>query len=55
MNILTICQGVEKRAEQTTLVQLGADLMQGYLFAKPGPPFPTVDGSTLAPSPTGEG
>ena len=48
MNIQVICEGVETAHERDALVQMGADLMQGYLFAKPGPPFPSVDLSTLA-------
>jgi EAL domain-containing protein (putative c-di-GMP-specific phosphodiesterase class I) len=38
---------VETLAERNVLLQLGADLMQGYLFAKPGPAFPTVSFATL--------
>jgi len=51
MNILTICQGVETPGERDALVPLGGDLMQGYLFAKPGPAFPSVDFSTLGRTP----
>jgi EAL domain-containing protein (putative c-di-GMP-specific phosphodiesterase class I)/CheY-like chemotaxis protein len=40
MNIEVIAEGVETPAERDTLSRLGADLMQGYLFAKPGLPFP---------------
>jgi EAL domain-containing protein (putative c-di-GMP-specific phosphodiesterase class I) len=40
MNIQVIAEGVETPAERDTLSLLGADMMQGYLFAKPGPPFP---------------
>ena len=47
MNIQVICEGVETACERDTLVRLGADLMQGYLFARPGPPFPSVDLSSL--------
>jgi len=47
MNILTVCEGVETLAERDALLQLRADLMQGYLFAKPGPAFPTVDFAAL--------
>jgi EAL domain-containing protein (putative c-di-GMP-specific phosphodiesterase class I) len=47
MGIAAICEGVETPRERDTLLRLGADLMQGYLFARPGPPFPSVDLSTL--------
>jgi len=40
MNIQVIAEGVETRAERDALSRLGADMMQGYLFARPGPPFP---------------
>jgi EAL domain-containing protein (putative c-di-GMP-specific phosphodiesterase class I) len=35
-----VAEGVETEAERKILVDLGADLFQGYLFAKPGAPFP---------------
>jgi EAL domain-containing protein (putative c-di-GMP-specific phosphodiesterase class I) len=34
-----IGEGVETSAEALTLVDLGTDLLQGYLIAKPAPPF----------------
>lgn len=40
MNVLVVAEGVETQAERDTLTALGCDLMQGYLFAKPGKPFP---------------
>jgi PAS domain S-box-containing protein len=40
--ITVIAEGVETRAERDVLVELGCDLLQGFLFARPGPPFPTV-------------
>ncbi|MEB2312972.1 MAG: EAL domain-containing protein [Sorangiineae bacterium] len=42
MNILVVAEGVETTAERDTLVELGCDLLQGYLFAKPERPFPDV-------------
>jgi EAL domain-containing protein (putative c-di-GMP-specific phosphodiesterase class I) len=36
-----IAEGVEAVAERDTLIELGCDLLQGYLFAKPGTPLPT--------------
>jgi EAL domain-containing protein (putative c-di-GMP-specific phosphodiesterase class I) len=35
-----IAEGVELGAERDTLIELGCDLLQGYLFARPGRPFP---------------
>lgn len=31
-----VCEGVETERERDTLADLGADLLQGYLFSKPG-------------------
>ena len=42
MNLTIVTEGVETQAECNTLTELGCDLLQGYLFAKPGPAFPTV-------------
>jgi EAL domain-containing protein (putative c-di-GMP-specific phosphodiesterase class I) len=42
-----ICEGVETPAERDTLQELGADLLQGYLFAKPERQF--RQGSIFAP------
>lgn len=38
-----VAEGVETPEERDALAELGCDLMQGYLFAKPGEPFPHVD------------
>lgn len=40
LNVLLIAEGVETAAERDVLTELRCPLMQGYLFAKPGPPFP---------------
>jgi EAL domain-containing protein (putative c-di-GMP-specific phosphodiesterase class I)/ActR/RegA family two-component response regulator len=40
MGILVVAEGVETVAERDALVEIGCDLVQGYLFAKPGKPFP---------------
>jgi EAL domain-containing protein (putative c-di-GMP-specific phosphodiesterase class I) len=42
MGILVVAEGVETRSERDMLASLGCDLLQGFLFAKPGPPFPEV-------------
>ena len=42
LGMLVIAEGVETRGECDTLLALGCDLLQGYLFAKPGAPFPAV-------------
>jgi len=40
MGMLVVAEGVENAQERNVLVDLGCDLLQGYLFAKPGRPFP---------------
>jgi EAL domain-containing protein (putative c-di-GMP-specific phosphodiesterase class I)/ActR/RegA family two-component response regulator len=40
MDMLVISEGVESVEERDMLVDLGCDIFQGYLFAKPGKPFP---------------
>ncbi len=44
MGILVVAEGVETPAERDVLVELGCDLLQGYLFARPGKPFPEILG-----------
>lgn len=39
LNLTVISEGVETAAERDTLVALGADLLQGYLFARPSRGF----------------
>jgi EAL domain-containing protein (putative c-di-GMP-specific phosphodiesterase class I) len=41
LGILVVSEGVETVAECNTLRELGTDLLQGYLFGRPGAPFPT--------------
>ncbi len=40
--VTVVMEGVEQPGERDVLVELGADLMQGYLFARPGKGFPNV-------------
>jgi EAL domain-containing protein (putative c-di-GMP-specific phosphodiesterase class I) len=42
-----IAEGVESIEERNLLIELGCDLLQGYLFARPGRPFPTVNFGTV--------
>jgi EAL domain-containing protein (putative c-di-GMP-specific phosphodiesterase class I) len=39
MNIAVVAEGVETTQERDALVELGLDLFQGYLFARPAAPF----------------
>jgi EAL domain-containing protein (putative c-di-GMP-specific phosphodiesterase class I)/CheY-like chemotaxis protein len=43
LGIRVVAEGVETVAERDTLVGIGCDLFQGYLFAKPGRPFPAAN------------
>jgi EAL domain-containing protein (putative c-di-GMP-specific phosphodiesterase class I) len=56
MGMQIVAEGVETPAERDALAELGCDLQQGYLFARPGPPFPAVTwrASIFAPRPTSD-
>jgi EAL domain-containing protein (putative c-di-GMP-specific phosphodiesterase class I)/CheY-like chemotaxis protein len=41
LKIFVVAEGVETIAERDALVDLGIDLLQGYLFARPAAPFVT--------------
>jgi len=42
MRIQVVAEGVETIEERDAVRGLGCDLSQGYLFARPGPPFPSA-------------
>lgn len=42
LGIAVIAEGVETAAEMSKLRELECELLQGYYFAKPAPPFPAV-------------
>ena len=52
MKMEVVAEGVETIAERDTLTALGCDLQQGYLFARPGPAFPTVNWGDASTAPT---
>jgi EAL domain-containing protein (putative c-di-GMP-specific phosphodiesterase class I) len=40
LGMQVVAEGIETAAERDAIVAAGCDLLQGYLFAKPGPAFP---------------
>lgn len=40
LGITVVAEGVETVAERDVVMELGCELLQGYLLAKPGKPFP---------------
>lgn len=44
LDIRVVGEGVECVEEATMAASLGCDLLQGFLFARPGPPFPALAG-----------
>jgi EAL domain-containing protein (putative c-di-GMP-specific phosphodiesterase class I)/CheY-like chemotaxis protein len=48
MKMLVVAEGVEIAEERDSVVGFGCELLQGYLFAKPGPPFPAVGAAAFA-------
>jgi EAL domain-containing protein (putative c-di-GMP-specific phosphodiesterase class I) len=52
MGFLVVAEGIETTAERDCVISLGCDLLQGFLFARPGKPFPgTTWGPGAAPTP----
>jgi EAL domain-containing protein (putative c-di-GMP-specific phosphodiesterase class I) len=46
LGIRVVAEGVETKEERDTLVALGSNLLQGYLFSKPARAFPTVESAS---------
>jgi EAL domain-containing protein (putative c-di-GMP-specific phosphodiesterase class I) len=44
MGMLVVAEGVEVAEERDCVLGCGCDLVQGYFYARPGPPFPKVEG-----------
>jgi EAL domain-containing protein (putative c-di-GMP-specific phosphodiesterase class I)/ActR/RegA family two-component response regulator len=42
LGMQVVAEGIETPEEREAIAEAGCDLMQGYLFAKPGPAFPPV-------------
>jgi EAL domain-containing protein (putative c-di-GMP-specific phosphodiesterase class I)/ActR/RegA family two-component response regulator len=42
LGMLVVAEGIETPEERDAIVDAGCDLLQGYLFAKPGPAFPAA-------------
>ncbi len=41
LGMMVVAEGIETVMERDVLVELGCDLLQGYLLGRPGRPFPT--------------
>ncbi len=42
LNMIVVAEGIETTEERDTIMKLGCGYMQGFLFARPAPPFPEV-------------
>jgi EAL domain-containing protein (putative c-di-GMP-specific phosphodiesterase class I)/ActR/RegA family two-component response regulator len=42
LGMLVVAEGIEVAEERDMVVELGCDLLQGYLICRPGQPFPSV-------------
>jgi EAL domain-containing protein (putative c-di-GMP-specific phosphodiesterase class I) len=45
-----VAEGVETESERKTLIELGCELLQGHLFARPGPAFPEPGRHDFSPA-----
>lgn len=50
LGVRVVCEGVETIGERDTLARVGADLLQGYLFAKPDRGFRSASIFAFAPA-----
>jgi EAL domain-containing protein (putative c-di-GMP-specific phosphodiesterase class I) len=50
MGMMVVAEGVESIEERDALIDLGCDLLQGYLFARPAPAFPAFIWDAPAPT-----
>lgn len=41
LGVRVVAEGIETTGERDHVARLGCDLLQGYRFARPGPPFPS--------------
>ena len=60
LGLRTVAEGVERASQADVLRELGCDMMQGYLVARPAPPDDLLDllltdGSPPAPMPSTAG
>ncbi len=42
MGLYVVAEGIETSEERDAVIELGCDLLQGYLFARPAPSFPAI-------------
>ncbi|MDD5067823.1 MAG: EAL domain-containing protein [bacterium] len=47
INVMSIAEGIESKAELKTLMELGVSYGQGFLFARPAPPFSKINNIVL--------
>jgi EAL domain-containing protein (putative c-di-GMP-specific phosphodiesterase class I) len=43
LGMMVVAEGIETAQERDTVLELGCDLLQGFLFARPGEPFPKAE------------
>lgn len=53
LGMLVVAEGVETTRERDLLVELGCDLLQGFLLGRPAPAFEAFSWAVLAPPDSG--